>query len=199
MARFPLFFVFAFLAIVGLIGLALLPLKPKPFLAVEVRDDQGTLIIDGAALSQIRPAPGFAVVPPPGPRGDQIGPRLASANSLAPGAKYSKGARLLLGPKTIAALEGKAFSVIVEARSVTKTGAVRTSFGLVNDGPIEWLEKAISPTFAPLRFEIAAQDNPFTGFAFWPAVEGQGHGIEIKSIAIQPVPSIPLTSAQGTP
>jgi hypothetical protein len=199
MARFPLFFVLAFLAIVGLIGLALLPLMPKPFLAIEARDDQGTLIIDGAALSHIRPAPGFAVVPAPGPRGDQIGPRLASMSALAPDAQYSKGARLVLGPKTIAALQGKAYSVIIEARSVAKTEAVKTGFGLVSGGPIGWLEKAVSPTFSPLRFEIAASDQPLTGFAFWPAIEGQGHGIEIKSIAIQPVVTTTVTPTQGTP
>ena len=187
MARFPLFFIFSFFAIVAIIAIALLPLQPRQFAAVEARMDQGTLILDGEALSNIKPARGFPVTPAPGPRGDQSGPRLASVSALAPGAKYSKGARLLLGPNTQAALSGRAFSVVITARGVANTPAQNIGFGLVRGGPISWAQTEVSKNFTALRFDVPATTQAMTGLAIWPALEGQGHGIEITSIALQPL------------
>jgi hypothetical protein len=194
MARFPLFFILAFVAMVTLIGVALLPIKPKTFVAVEARNQQGRLILDGTALSQIKPEQGFPVTPAPGPRGDQIGPRLASENALVPDARYSKGARLLLGPQTIKALEGKNVTIVIEARSVATTSAQKIGFGLVTGGPIVWAQSPVGPKFAPLRFDMPVSDQTLIGLAFWAATEGQGHGIEIKSITLQP-----LTPTMSTP
>ena len=194
MARFPLFFISAFLAMVALVGLALQPLKPKAYGSVEARLDQGTLIIDGAALASFKPADSFPVTPAPGPRNDQKGPRLASFSALEPGVKNSKGARLLLGNQTSSALKGQAFSVIITARSVANTPSAALGFGLVTGGPISWGQIAVTPDFSPLRFDIPASDQPISGIAIWPAVEGQGHGIEITSIAFQPI-----LSSQGNP
>ena len=193
MARFPFFFVAAFLVTVGLIGIALLPLRTRPIIAVEARVDSGALIIDGAALSNIRSARGFPVTPAPGPRGDQSGPRLASVSALAPGAQFSKGARLTLGPGTLAALLGKPFVVTITARAVANTPAQKMGFGLVSGGPIAWGQIDVSPTFSPLQFELPASTQPITGLAIWPAIEGQGHGIEIQSITLQPLPSNNVT------
>lgn len=187
MARFPLFFIFAFFVATGMIGVAILPLAPKPPVTVEARIDQGTYIFDGDALSHIQAARGFHVTPAPGPRNDQSGPRLANTSALAPEAQYSKGARLMLGPQTIAALKGKPFSVIISARGVANSPAQQTGFGLVTGAPIGWGQTAIGTNFAPLRFDIPASDQLVTGLAFWPAIEGQGHGIEIQSIALQPL------------
>ena len=187
MARFPLFFGLSFLVMAFMIGIALLPLQPRQFEAVEARMDKGTLIIDGAALANIRPARGFPVTPAPGPRDDQSGPRLASVNALAPGAKYSKGAHLLLGPKTLAALSGKAFRVAIMARGVANTPAQYTGFGVVTGGPIQWVQMPVTPNFGALNFEVPASNQVMTGLAIWPAIEGQGHGIEITSIALQPL------------
>jgi hypothetical protein len=189
MARFPFFFVASFLTIVGLIGVALLPLRSKPAVAVEARVDGTALVLDGEALSQLRAARGFPVTPAPGPRGDQTGPRLASVSALAPDAEYSKGARLLLGPQTLAALSGKAFVVTINARGVANTPAQSMGFGLVTGGPISWGKIAVEPTFTALQFEIPASTEALSGLAIWPAVEGQGHGIEISSIALQPLAS----------
>jgi hypothetical protein len=186
MARFPLFFLTAFFLIAAMIGYALLPLKPKPLGVVEARVDQGTFILDGALLSNIAPAPGFPVTNPPGSRHDQKSPRLASISALAPNAQYSKGARLALGPKTIAALSGKAVSVTIVARGLAKTPAEKMGFGLIKSSAIGWSQMAVSPEFAPHRFDIPVTNQPISGLAFWPAVEGQGHGIEIQSIALQP-------------
>jgi hypothetical protein len=187
MIRFPFFYIGAFLVTVGLIGLALWPMKPRTYEAIEARVDGEALVIDGPALSNIKPAEGFAVTPFPGPRGDQTGPRLASVSALAPGAQYSKGARLLLGPKTLAAISGKPVSVTIVARGVAKSPATKMGFGLVADGPISWGQIAVTQTFAPIRFDVPAGNQPLKGLAFWPAVEGQGHGIEITSIALQPL------------
>jgi hypothetical protein len=189
MAKFPLFFVSAILLVAGMIGIATLPLWPKPPVAVEARIDQGSYLFDGAALSHIQSARGFPVTPAPGPRGDQLGPRLANKSAMSPGAKNAKGARLMLGPKTMAALKGKSFSVIIVARGVARSPASKTGFGLVTDAPIAWAAIPIGTVFAPLRFDIPASDQSIAGLAFWPAVEGQGHGIEIRSIALQPLSS----------
>jgi hypothetical protein len=193
MVRFPFFFVIAILAIVGLIGVALLPLRPSPVVAVEARVDGDALILDGAALASLRGARGFPVTLAPGPRGDQSGPRLASISALAPDAQYSKGARLMLGPQTLAALKDKAFRVTITARGVATTPAQSMGFGLVAGGPVSWGQIAVTPTFSPLQFELAASDQPITGIAIWPAVEGRGHGIEIQSIAFQPILSNGIT------
>ncbi len=194
MARFPLFFISTLLVMVAMIGVTLLPLKATPAFAVEARMDQGTLIVDGAALANIKPSTGFPVTNAPGPRNDQKGPRLANFSALAPDAKHSKGARLVLGPKTQAALSGKAFSVIITARGVANSPAQTLGFGLVTGGPITWGQIAVTPNFSPLRFDIPASKQPLEGVALWPAVEGQGHGIEITSIAFQP-----LIPPQGNP
>jgi hypothetical protein len=187
MARFPFFLVAAFLTIVGLIGVALLPLKSQPIVAVEARVDNGALILDGKALSQIRAARGFPVTPAPGPRGDQVGPRLASASALAPNAEFSKGARLELGPQTLAALSGRAFVVTISARGLPNNTSENMGFGVVTGGPIAWKSNPIKPTFSAVQFEVPATAQPISGLAFWAATEGQGRGIEIQSIALQPL------------
>jgi hypothetical protein len=194
MARFPLFLVLAFGSIVAMIVFALSPLKPKPPAMAQARMDQGTLIFDGAALAEISPAKGFPVMPAPGPRGDQTGTRMASVSALQPNAQFSKGARLLFNPQTTNALSGKGFRVIIVARNVAKTPAQATGLGILNGAPVDWKQVPVTPLFAQLVFDIPASKTPVTGLAFWPAVEGQGHGIEVQSIALQPV-----TPTSGTP
>lgn len=194
MARFPLFFITAFLVIAAMIAVALLPLMPKPIVAVEARKDQNSFIIDGKALSHIVSARGFPVTAAPGPRGDQSGTRLATLSALAPGAKYAKGARLMLGPQTLAALSGRSFDVIITARSLANTPAANMAFGLVTGGPVNWQQMAVAPTSSAVRYTLPASSQPISGLAFWPAIEGNGHGIEITSIVLQP-----LSSTSGTP
>lgn len=187
MARFPVFFVTAFVVAIALIGLALWPLRPVSVGPVEARATGTGLILDVGALAQIESADGFPVTRAPGPRGDQAGPRLASSSVLAPGARYSKGARLWLGPKTQEALIGKNVRVTILARSIPNTPAQNMAFGLVTGGPVSWRQMAVGPNVSPLIFDWPHSDEPIQGLAFWPAVEGQGLGIEIMAIILQPV------------
>jgi hypothetical protein len=187
MARFPIFFIAAFVMAIALIGSALLPLRPLSLGPVETRATGTSLVLDGAALSHISSAEGFPVTGAPGPRGDQAGPRLASFSVLAPGAKFSKGARLLLGPATQKALIGKDLRVTIMARAIPNTPAQNMAFGLVTSGPINWRQVAVNPTISQLTLDFAKTNQPIEALAFWPAVEGQGHGIEITAILLQPL------------
>jgi hypothetical protein len=185
MSRFPLFYLLAAFAFVAMIGVALRPLMPAKNLSVEARLDKGSLVFDQNDLNKIVSANGFPVTPAPGPRADQQGPRLASVSAMAPSAEFSKGARLMLGPQTQAAISGRDLTVLVFLRSLPNTPATKTAIGLVAEGPINWVEGNVTPNFSAQRFIIPATAKPTSALALWPATEGQGHGIEIKSIVIQ--------------
>jgi hypothetical protein len=185
MPRFPLFFVLSALAFITMIGIALRPLLPEKDVVVEARLEKGSLVFGQDALNKIVSANGFPVTPAPGPRSDQQGPRLSSVSAIAPGAQFSKGARLMLGPQTQAAISGRNLTILVFMRSLPNTPATKAAIGLVTEGPIEWVEGGVTPNFAAQRYVIPATTKPASALAFWPATEGQGHGVEIKSIVIQ--------------
>jgi hypothetical protein len=193
MSRFPLFFVLSALAFIAMIGFALRPLLPQKDVVVEARLDKGNLVFDQGALNKIVSAEGFPVTPAPGPRADQQGPRLASVSALAPGAQFSKGARLMLGPQTQAAISGRNLTILVYMRSLANTPATKTAIGFVTEGPIDWVEGNVTSNFSAQRYVIPAATKPASALALWPATEGQGHGIEIKSIVIQ------ITNETGAP
>lgn len=189
MSRFPIFLVASFLAFFGLIGISLRGLMPTPAQAVEARQSAGALVFDTSRLNQIVSADGFPVMPAPGPRADQIGPRLASFSVLAPDARYSKGARLLFGPRTQSLLAGRPLSLVLTVRATPNSAASRLAVGIVRDGgSVTWIQGAVSPDFAPLRIDIPANAQPATALALWPSVEGNGQGVEIRTITIQPGP-----------
>jgi hypothetical protein len=185
MSRFPIFFFLAALAFIAMIGFALRPLLPAGDVTVEARLDKGNLVFDRDALNKIVSVEGFPVTPAPGPRSDQQGPRLASVSAMAPSAQFSKGARLMLGPQTQAAISGRDLTVLVFMRSLPNTPATKAAIGLVAEGPIAWVEGSVTPNFSAQSYVIPATTKPASALAFWPATEGQGHGIEIKSIVIQ--------------
>jgi hypothetical protein len=185
MSRFPLFYLLAALAFIAMIGIALRPLLPAKDLVVEARLDKGNLVFDRDGLNNIVSAKGFPVTPAPGPRADQQGPRLSSVSAMEPGAQYSKGARLMLGPLTQAAIAGRDVTVVLFMRSLPNTPASKTAIGLVTEGPIDWVEGNATPNFSAQRYVIPATTKPVLALALWPATEGQGHGIEIKSIVIE--------------
>jgi hypothetical protein len=185
MSRFPLFLVCAFLTVIGMIALALLPLMPAKTQIVEAKSDMGTLVFDAKSLNQIVPARGFPVTASPGPRGDQNGPRLASVSALAPDAAFSKGSRLLLGAKTSASLQGQPVTILIAARGIPKSPASKMAVGIVRNGPIEWIEAQVPSNVGPVRFDVPAAPEPITAIAFWPATEGQGRGVEIQSLSLQ--------------
>jgi hypothetical protein len=185
MSRFPLFLVTAFLASIGMIGFSVRTLLPTAPKSVEARQSMGAFIFDARTLNALVPATGFPVTPSPGARGDQSGPRLANTSALAPGAINSKGARLLIGPRTSAALEKRSISIILTVRGIPNSASSRMAIGLVGNGPVSWIEADVPPDFAPIRIEVPATSKPIEALAFWPSKDGNGKGIEIRSMTIQ--------------
>jgi hypothetical protein len=47
------------------------------------------------------------------------------------------------------------------------------------------VEAAVPVDFAPIRIDLPPTRAPITALAFWPSVEGNGQGVEIRSITIQ--------------
>jgi hypothetical protein len=190
MARFPLFLIATFLAYFGLIGLSVRPLLPTPPRYVEARQSAASLIFDTKDLNALLPAEGFPVTPAPGARGDQTGPRLANESALAPDARFSKGARLLLGPRTLASLQGGPMSVVVTLRGIPKSASTKMAIGLVRGGPIDWVQASVPAEFGQVKLDLP-NDPSVTAIALWPSVEGGGKGIELRTIVLQPQSATP--------
>jgi hypothetical protein len=185
MSRFPFFMIAAFFACLGMVGFSLRDLLPTAPKSVEARNSAGTLLFDTRSLNAIIPANGFPVTPAPGPRGDQSGPRIAAVSALAPDATNSKGARLKLGPRTSASLTGRPVSVIITMRAIPNSGATNMAIGSVSGGPVNWTQAPVPKDFAPVRIDLPATGAPMAALAIWPATEGGGKGIEIRTIALQ--------------
>jgi hypothetical protein len=185
MSRFPFFLVTAFLACFGMIGFSVRSLLPVAAKSVEARQSVSAMLFDARSLNALVPANGFPVTPSPGARGDQSGPRLASTSALAPGAANSKGARLLLGPRTSSLIEERPISIILTVRGIPKSASNRMAIGLMGNGPVSWIEADVPPDFAPVRIEVPATSKPIEALAFWPSTDGNGKGIEIRSMTIQ--------------
>jgi hypothetical protein len=194
MPRFPLFLVATFVAYFGMIGLSVSTMLPVPPRYVEARQSAGSLIFDTNSLNAIVPATGFPVSPAPGTRGDQTGPRLASDSALVPGVPNSKGARLLLGPRTQAALKGGVGTVIITARGIPKSPSTTLAIGLVRGGPIAWVKAPVSADFGQIRLDMPSGGPDVTAIALWPSVEGAGKGIEVRTLVLQPPVSQPPVS-----
>jgi DNA helicase HerA-like ATPase len=185
MSRLPLFLITAFLACVAMIGFSLRSLLPSKPQSVEARQNVGAMVFDIKSLNQFAAATGFPVTAAPGPRGDQIGPRLATTSVLAPGATNSKGARLLLGPATAAAIGDRPISVIVTMRGIPKSAASGIAIGLVGSGPVTWVRATVPADFAPVRIDLPATQQPIKALAIWPSLDGGGKGVEVRAISIQ--------------
>jgi hypothetical protein len=157
---------------------------------VEAKSADGAFVFDAASLSNMAPAPGFPVTPAPGPRRDQEGPRLVSISALSPNAQFSKGARLIFGPETSSTFDGKPFEVIVFARALANNPSAKIGLGVIGDGPVAWQEGPVTANFTALRFGFEASKTPPKGLAFWPSTQGEGQGIEIKSVTLRPIANV---------
>jgi hypothetical protein len=186
MPRFPLFLIATFIAYFGMIGLSVRTMLPVPPRFIEARQSAGSLIFDTNSLNSVVPATGFPVSPAPGTRGDQIGPRLASDSALAPGAIHAKGARLLLGPRTQAAMRDGVGTLIITARGIPKSAATTLAIGLVRGGPITWVRAPVPADFGQIKLNMPMGGPDVTAIALWPSVEGAGKGIEVRTIVLQP-------------
>jgi hypothetical protein len=185
MSRFPIFLISTALIGAGLIGLSVLPLLPKPAQSVEAKTQGGGFVFNATALNAIISANGFYVTPFPGPRGDQIGPRLASSRALGADTRDQQGAILRLGPTTSAALRGQPISMLVTLRGIPKSASKKIAIGLIGDGSIDWVEANVPADFSTTRIDLPPINQPVQAIAFWPSTEGQNLGVEIRSMTLQ--------------
>jgi hypothetical protein len=179
-----LFIPLATLIAAGMIAGALSPLLARPGAPVDGVADGEALLFSLADLSQLAGARGFAVMAPPGRVAGQEGVRLAAEPTQAPGAE-GDGARLVLGASARQRLQGGPVTLVMVARALPQTDTKQTSVGLVSaSGPVAWVRGEVSADFAPVVIELPAPSGAPLALAFWPAVNGEGRGIEIKELRL---------------
>ncbi|OYU78632.1 MAG: hypothetical protein CFE32_00770 [Alphaproteobacteria bacterium PA3] len=182
MQRFPFFFALMAVTAVALVGIALLPLANAQGQPVNGRQTNLGWVVEGAELAQVRPAEGFPIMAPPGPRGDLEGVRMTATSALAPDARFSKGVRLNFGDALATHVAGGATIVRVIVKSTAREPAKSMAIGFVTEGPVTWSEQAIGPAFTSVTFTLPSTSNKPRALAIWPSVQGGEGGIEVKAI-----------------
>ena len=191
MQRFPFFFALMIALAAALIGIAVLPLAKSQGEAVDGRQTNLGWVVEGAELAQVRPAEGFPIIAPPGPRGDLEGVRMTATSALAPDARFSKGVRLNLGDALATHVAGGATSVRVIVKSTARLPAKSMAIGFVTEGPVSWREQAIGPAFTSVTFTLPATKAKPRALAIWPSVQGGEGGIEVKAIILTKADAAP--------
>lgn len=182
MQRFPFFFALMALLAAALVGISVLPLVKPHGQPVDGRQTNLGWVVEGAELAQVRPAPGFPVMVPPGPRGDLEGVRMTATSALAPDARFSKGVRLSFGEALANHVAGGATIVRVIVKSTARLPAKSMALGLITEGPVTWSEQAIGPAFTSVTFTLPPTTAKPRALAIWPSVQGGDGGIEIKAL-----------------
>jgi hypothetical protein len=182
MQRFPFFFALMAVIAAALIGIAALPLAKQQGQAVDGRQTNLGWVVEGAELAQVRPADGFPIMAPPGPRGDLEGVRMTATSALAPDARFSKGVRLNFGDALATHVAGGATTVRVIVKSTARLPAKSMAIGFVTEGPVSWSEQAIGPAFTSVTFTLPATNTKPRALAIWPSAQGGEGGIEVKAI-----------------
>lgn len=192
MRRLPVFFLMMTFLAVGLVGLAALPLLKTEGQPVTGRQTNLGWVVEGTELAQLRPAPGFPVMPPPGPRQDLEGVRMTATSALAPDARYSKGVRLMLSDALASHIQAGATGVRVIVRANARPPAQSMAVGLVTEGPVKWVSHPVTATFTTIEFALPNPAQKPRALAIWPGIEGNESGVEIKAIIFtQPTPAAP--------
>lgn len=182
MQRFPFFFALMVVLAAALVGIAAAPLAMPQGQAVDGRQTNLGWVVEGAELAQVRPAPGFPIMAPPGPRGDLEGVRMTATSALAPDARFSKGVRLSFGDALATHVAGGATTVRMIVKSTARFPAKSMAIGLVTEGPVSWSEQAIGPAFTSVTFTLPPTKAKPRALAIWPSVQGGEGGIEVKAI-----------------
>lgn len=182
MQRFPFFFAAMAALATALVGIAVLPLAKAQGQPVDGRQTNLGWVVEGAELAQVRPAPGFPIMAPPGPRGDLEGVRMTATSALAPDARYSKGVRLSFGDALANHVASGATTVRVIVKSTARLPAKSMAIGLVTEGPVTWNEQAVSSGFTSVTFTLPPTTAKPRALAIWPSVQGGEGGIEVKAI-----------------
>ena len=182
MQRFPFFFTLMAALAAALVGIAVLPLARAQGQPVDGRQTNLGWVVEGAELAQVRPAPGFPIMAPPGPRGDLEGVRMTATSALTPDARYSKGVRLSFGDALANHVASGATTVRVIVKSTARLPAKSMAIGWVTEGPVAWNEQAVSPGFTSVTFNLPPTTAKPRALAIWPSVQGGEGGIEVKAI-----------------
>jgi hypothetical protein len=182
MQRFPFFFALMAVAAAALVGIAVLPMANAQGQPVNGRQTNLGWVVEGAELAQVRPAEGFPIMAPPGPRGDLEGVRMTATSALAPDARFSKGVRLNFGDALVTHVAGGATTVRVIVKSTARIPAKSMAIGFVTEGPVTWSEQAIGPAFTSVTFTLPSTNKKPRALAIWPSVQGGEGGIEVKAI-----------------
>lgn len=182
MQRFPFFFALMAALAAALVGIAVLPLARAQGQPVDGRQTNLGWVVEGAELAQVRPAPGFPIMAPPGPRGDLEGVRMTATSALTPDARYSKGVRLSFGDALANHVASGATTVRVIVKSTARLPAKSMAIGWVTEGPVAWNEQAVSPGFTSVTFNLPPTTAKPRALAIWPSVQGGEGGIEVKAI-----------------
>lgn len=182
MQRFSFFFALMAVLAAALVAIAVLPLATTHGQPVDGRQTNLGWVVEGIELAQVRPADGFPVMVPPGPREDLEGVRMTATSALAPDARYSKGVRLNFGDTLANHIAQGATTVRVIVRSTARLPARSMAIGLVSEGPVSWSEQAIGPAFTSVTFTLPPTKAKPRALAIWPSVQGGEGGIEIKAI-----------------
>ena len=182
MQRFPFFFALMAFIAAALVAIAALPLAQQQGQAVDGRQTNLGRVVEGAELAQVRPAEGFPIMAPPGPRGDLEGVRMTATSALAPDARFSKGVRLNFGGALASHVVGGATTVRVILKSTVRLPAKSMAIGFVAEGPVSWSEQAVGPAFTSVTFTLPATNTKPRALAIWPSVQGGEGGIEVKAI-----------------
>lgn len=182
MQRFPFFFALMAVIAAALVAIAALPLAQQQGQAVDGRQTNLGRVVEGAELAQVRPAEGFPIMAPPGPRGDLEGVRMTATSALAPDARFSKGVRLNFGGALASHVVGGATTVRVIVKSTVRLPAKSMAIGFVAEGPVSWSEQAVGPAFTSVTFTLPATNTKPRALAIWPSVQGGEGGIEVKAI-----------------
>lgn len=191
MQRFPFFFVLMGVLAAALVAIAALPLVEQQGQAVDGRQTNLGWVVEGAELAQVRPAEGFPIMAPPGPRGDLEGVRMTATSPLAPDARFSKGVRLNFGDALATHFVGGATTVQVIVKSTVRLPAKSMAIGFVTEGPVSWSEQAIGPTFTSVTFTLPETNTKPRALAIWPSVQGGEGGIEVKAIIFSKAEAAP--------
>jgi len=115
---------------------------------------------------------------------------MTATSALAPGARFSKGARLNFGDALAAHVASGATQVRVIVKSTTHLPAKSMAIGWVGEGPVVWQQHAVGPAFTSLTFLLPPTKSKPRALAIWPSVQGGEGGIEVKAIIFtEPNPS----------
>lgn len=194
-----LFFPLMLALMVAMAAVAMTLAPPRPGAPVEAVAADGALVLDAVAVNQLAPTPGFPVTSAPGLDGTQTGPRTVADAALAAGST-GEGARLVLGPALRAALKDRPVRLSLDVATIPYTTSAQLAVGWVTAGPPpSWTLADVPADGGTVTVDLPAPAGAPLALALWPAVEGTGKGIELRSVRLEPVEAAAASAVAPEP